>query len=119
MTEREARAVSTGNDEGDHPIDWEISRRFLRYSIGVIIGSCLGYLALLAAFTQGQAARGYLALGYMGVAAVAWLLLARGRARGSVWVLGLGSWLVMTLSCAFLGGVAGTAVISSSFWPAG
>jgi PAS domain S-box-containing protein len=111
MTEPEGRVSATGEDDGDQPIEWAISRRFLRHGIGIVIAGCVAYLGVLAALTSGQTFRAWLAVAYLGVAVVAGLLLRQGRARASVWMLGIGSWLVMTLSCAFLGGVAGAAVI--------
>ena len=83
--------VETG-EGSDHPIDWPISRTYLKLALGFIIAGSALYLAGLLAFTEGQGLRAALALAYSAVAAIAWLLLARGRAMAAVWLLGIGVW---------------------------
>ena len=65
----------------------------------------------LLAFTEGQGLRATLALAYSSVAAITWLLLARGRARAAVWILGTGVWCCMTVAAVCLGGVGSTPII--------
>ncbi len=109
------RAIGTSvGEEGDHPINWDISHTFMRSSLAFIMAGAGTYLAVILLFANGQEVRAALALAYMAVAAVTWLLLARGRVRAAVWVLGVGLWVFMSGAAIFLGGVAST---STTIYP--
>ena len=111
MAANEQRGQVEAGEGHDHPIDWPISRTYLKLGLGFIIAGSAFYLANLLAFTEGQGLRATLALAYASVAAIAWLLLARGRARAAVWILGIGVWSCMTVAAVFLGGVGSTPII--------
>lgn len=96
---------------GDHPIDWAISRTFLKFSLAFIMVGAAAYLVAILVFAQEQELRMGLAMSYISVAAVSWVFLARDRVRVAVGVLGVGLWLFMTGAAIFLGGVASTSTI--------
>lgn len=102
--------AATG-DGLDHPIDWPVSRTYLKLALGFIIAGSGAYLAGLLALTEGQGLRAMLAVAYSALAVIAWLLLARGRTRAAVWFLGGGVWCCMTVAAFYLGGVGSTPII--------
>ncbi len=95
----------------DHPIDWPVSRTYLKLALGFIIAGSGAYLAGLLALTERQGLRAMLAVAYSALAVIAWLLLARGRTRAAVWFLGVGVWCCMTVAAFYLGGVGSTPII--------
>jgi len=97
--------------DSDHPIDWAISRTFLKFSLAFIMVGAAAYLLAILVFARDQELRMALAMSYMSVAAVSWVFLARDRVRVAVCVLGVGLWLFMTGAAIFLGGVASTSTI--------
>ena len=103
--------IGSAAEDGDHPIDWAISRTFMRFSLAFIMIGAATYLAATLLFAQGQEVRMMLAAAYLAVAAVTWCILARGQTRVAVWVLGVGQWVFMSGAAIFLGGVASTSTI--------
>ena len=82
--------------DGDHPIDWAISRTFLKFSLAFIMVGAAAYLAAILVFAREQELRMGLAMSTISVAAISWVFLARDRVRVAVCVLAVGLWLLMT-----------------------
>ena len=98
-----ARAEAPDNNDG--LMDWPAPRRFLRSAIVSISIGCIAFLTMVLWYEPQQHARmvgpGFLLM----LCAVAWLLLKRGRMKAGVFLLVIGSWVLVTGICIFNGGV--------------
>ncbi|MBL8384175.1 MAG: PAS domain-containing protein [Burkholderiales bacterium] len=96
---------------GAAPVDWEPSLAFLKLAIGMVLGGAVSFAALLAFYGQIATPRSALVLFVAAVAALAGVLLARGRRHAAVVALCLGAWLHATFASYLTGGVGSVAVI--------
>lgn len=110
LTMRPPQAGDPVRDPLDEPVDDPIqgwaSRAFIQYAIFSIVAGCLAYAIALRVFVPDQTARPLLVLLFMAIAGVSWILLARQRAKAAVLVLGIGTWVYITVMLFFFGGTS-------------
>ena len=91
---------------------WPAPHRFLRSAIVSISVGCIAFLLMVLGYEPQQHARmvgpGFLLV----LCAVAWWLLARRRLRAGVFLLVIGSWILVTGICAFNGGVRTPVIVA-------
>ncbi|MBP8273185.1 MAG: PAS domain S-box protein [Acidobacteria bacterium] len=95
----------------DQPIYWEPSLSFLRFVIVFIVLGCSLFLLALWRYAPDQRGRALTVVGLLCVAAGAWLFQRAGYRRATVWTLGVGAWLYISVTSVFLGGVTASAII--------
>jgi PAS domain S-box-containing protein len=98
-------------DPADGPMFWEPSLAFLKYTVAFILAGCAAFVVAILIFAPDQAMRAFGPVSMSLVAAIAWVLLARGRIKTTVHVLAFGLWAVVTGMAFFTGGVGGTITI--------
>lgn len=103
MNAKTVRAgVSREGVETENPLLWEPSLAFLKYAIAVLLAGSVAFMATILIVAPDQTAR------YAGpavaslVAVTTWLLLSRRRTQAAVYVLVIGTWMVITATFSFL-----------------
>jgi len=83
----------------------EPSLAFLRYGIAFLVAGAAAVLIAIFILVPDQSTRGLAAGATMLLAAVAWILLERGRIEAAVYVLAAGMWSIVTVTAAYTGGL--------------
>ena len=105
-----ARGAPAGN-RIDHPLYWEPSIAFLRWSAAFLLIGTAAFEIVLLSQPETETSRKFIDLVLMLVAAATWFLLARGKVEAAVQTLGAGVWGYITIASYFLGGVNSTVII--------
>lgn len=103
-------SVEAMDDKTDQPLYWEPSLAFLKYAIAFILAGSIVFAIVMLVFAPNQAARVLSVPALMLIAGSAWFLLARGKIKATVLLLGAGVWVYVTAVSIFFGGVNGTSV---------
>jgi PAS domain S-box-containing protein len=102
--ERSAAAI-------DQPILWQPSLAFMKIGIACTLATSGAFELILLMFAPQQTTRILCALIFPAVAGAAWILLARGKVRATVFTLILGVWTAITATSFMFGGVNSTTII--------
>ncbi len=95
----------------DRPMYWGPSLAFLKWAVVAILAGCAVFLIGVLVFVPDQPARAAGPAWLSLVATIAWVLLARGRIRAAVSVLGIGVWIAVTGTALFFGGLHSTGIV--------
>ena len=97
-------------EDGDQPVLWEPSRRFLKFIILFTLAGATVYFVALFLVTPSQPYRAFVVGTLQALCLVSWAMHARGHIRLSVWLMSIGVWIYVTLTSVFFGGVSATVI---------
>jgi PAS domain S-box-containing protein len=90
------------------PATWAPSAVFLKWGAALVLAGAIIFDALLFIYTPEQTTRAIAVMAIMLVAAVAWMLVVRGKVRMAVVALAAGGWCYITIVSIFFGGLGST-----------
>jgi len=111
MTAKTGVISGVSAETADRPLFWEPSLAFLKIVVFfILVGAVLFEIALFMLAPE-QTGRAWSVFFLGSIAAIGWVLIARGRITTAIVWLGIGVWTYVTASSVFLGGVASTTII--------